>query len=163
MFLPSVVFLNILHFISFWGLIKPSDQSLLCFNSPADRLQYVKHVHLRSLLCTFLLVYLVVISSAFINAHKNIWSQSPFRALPWLTTSFFCIFLQLFVVRHSTFLIGSSLDHCSVILQICTLMWIPLMVLFNELCKKWLIRLHARDQRRRKLCFNTKLGMNSPY
>ena len=41
--------------------------------------------------------------------------------------------------------------------------WIIIMAILNEICKMKNIRTFLREQRRTKLAFDTKLGMNSPY
>lgn len=110
-----------------------------------------------------LLLYFCIISFGYVHIRHNFWIKSPLRNIYWLIACFVAVSIQSTYALFSAASLKGLLKLCSPILLSISVAWLVITVALNELCKKSQIKLYARDQRRRKLCFNTKLGMNSPY
>ncbi|KAK5979045.1 hypothetical protein GCK32_014258, partial [Trichostrongylus colubriformis] len=105
-------------------------------------------------------VYMCVLSSAWVFPLSSLWNDNPFFCLPWIASCMACLFLQVAFSYVSGVFIFEALSAFSVVTLV---VWSSLIMVVNELVKLRSIRTFAREQRRTKLGFDTKLGMNSPY
>lgn len=123
---------------------------------------------------SLLVLFVCVISASFVNQRSSLWSRTPFVNLTWLITVVAILLAQLtfFVVDQSIPTVSNS-DETSVKFSLSQLpfytyiiavVWPIAGILPSvELLKYREILLFNRDQRRRRLAFTTKLGMNSPF
>ncbi|XP_075889792.1 transmembrane protein 94 isoform X4 [Nelusetta ayraudi] len=118
----------------------------------------------------FLALHTVVISLSYVHRSQPLWRKSPFSNTWWCLTVPVVLLsqvvqatvdYQLWHHRHSPLLFDLS--------DIPLLAWLlvslsPLVVMVvNEIVKLHEIRVRVRYQKRQKLQFETKLGMNSPF
>ncbi|CAD6189345.1 unnamed protein product [Caenorhabditis auriculariae] len=168
-FLPTAVYITALYFLllvrnanmmcSFADVVCNFNTEARSFNSTMDYLT-LSTDSVRHIIGFQFTTCLCVLSSAFLYSLSSIWTDVPFLSPIWLISVFFCIFTQ---VAYS-YLSGVNLHEVVQLLPIMTLVvWIMVILLVNELFKIRRIRQFAREQRRTKFDFDTKLGMNSPY
>ncbi|BFZ17230.1 hypothetical protein BsWGS_20269 [Bradybaena similaris] len=117
----------------------------------------------------YFVIFLVAISMSLVHWQDHLWQRLPFKNLVWSLTAGVLLVLQvIFAVadvytRHSIF--GSPLHLSDVHISVWVLgsLWPLVTISLNELAKKREIKLAVRRQRRARLDFDTKLGMNSPF
>ncbi|KAM3860003.1 transmembrane protein 94 [Diretmus argenteus] len=118
----------------------------------------------------FLALHTVVISLSYVHRSQPLWRKSPFSNTWW------CLTVPVVLLGH---VVQATLDYqlwrdrdstlTFNLEDIPLLAWLlvslsPLLVmLVNELVKLHEIRVRVRYQKRQKLQFETKLGMNSPF
>ncbi|XP_076007967.1 transmembrane protein 94 isoform X2 [Genypterus blacodes] len=118
----------------------------------------------------FLVLHTVAISLSYVHRSQPLWRKSPFSNSWWCLTVPVVLLsqvvqatvdYQLWHNRNSTVTFTLS----DIPLQVWLLVSLsPLAVVFiNELVKLHEIRVRVRYQKRQKLQFETKLGMNSPF
>ncbi|CDW57517.1 hypothetical protein TTRE_0000580901 [Trichuris trichiura] len=131
-----------------WPLVNGTCQLYLLWNSNSDYLNVVQR------LCfSFFVLYTVALSASHVFYYEHIWKRVPFRSTSWTAVSGIVLLIQL------SFCI---LPICwsSQLLRLMT--GIPWYV-YIAVAKRFEITRFNRDQRRRRLSFDTKLGMNSPF
>uniref|UniRef100_A0A7I4XTZ8 Cation_ATPase_C domain-containing protein n=1 Tax=Haemonchus contortus TaxID=6289 RepID=A0A7I4XTZ8_HAECO len=162
-FFPSSLFLVLLFFLK---LVRNS--TLACSFSDvvcAVATENVSDIPLSTMAIRHVIglhqsVYLCALSSAWVFPLSSLWNDNPFFCLPWTASCLLCLALQVvFSYACGVFLH----EVLSVISVIVLLAWTSVILLVNELVKRRSIRDFTREQRRTKLGFDTKLGMNSPY
>ncbi|XP_064632802.1 transmembrane protein 94-like isoform X2 [Lineus longissimus] len=116
-----------------------------------------------------LVLYLCGISSSYVYRQYHLWKKPPTDNILW------CIVVPILVVLQCVYFAidvsimnpqGAILYYLSdvPIESWCVgLIWAPLLVPVNELAKMREIKLWVRYQKRARLDFGTKLGMNSPF
>ncbi|XP_068160999.1 endoplasmic reticulum magnesium-transporting P-type ATPase isoform X3 [Antennarius striatus] len=118
----------------------------------------------------FLALHTVVISLSYVHRSQPLWRKSPFSNTWWCLTVPVVLFSQVVqaTVDYQLWRYrGSSLTFN--LGDIPLLAWLlvslsPLLVVvINEVVKLHEIRVRVRYQKRQKLQFETKLGMNSPF
>ncbi|XP_029933574.1 transmembrane protein 94 isoform X2 [Myripristis murdjan] len=118
----------------------------------------------------FLALHTVVISLSYVHRSQPLWRKSPFSNTWWCLTVPVVLLgqvvqatvdYQLWCDRESTltFSLGNIPLPAWLLVSLSPL----LVVLVNELVKLHEIRVRVRYQKRQKLQFETKLGMNSPF
>ncbi|CAK1595846.1 unnamed protein product [Parnassius mnemosyne] len=117
-------------------------------------------------------LHLIVISLSFVQRHSSIWQDRFWTNKVWLATVAVLIVLQGSVsgiLVRSSYSSCARWDVCSLRFEVgwpllCTYILSLLMVFgINELIKWQEIKADVRNQRRARLDFGTKLGMNSPF
>uniref|UniRef100_A0A0R3RQK5 Transmembrane protein 94 n=1 Tax=Elaeophora elaphi TaxID=1147741 RepID=A0A0R3RQK5_9BILA len=111
----------------------------------------------------YLLLYLCILSMSFVHFRDNCWTRCPLTNYYWVSTTCCVIFVQIVYTYLSCGSLLIYISECNVWITVISFLWIIAIIIISELYKLRFIKLHHRDQRRRKLSFNTKLGMNSPY
>jgi len=112
----------------------------------------------------FLVVYFVAISACFLHRSSYLWVRSPAGSKTWTSVSVLSISLQLvyWMVK-----IGSTssfvYDLLPVYSYIWGLLWVPIALALNELTRRHEFKVNIRYEKRARLDFGTKLGMNSPF
>ncbi|KFM78850.1 hypothetical protein X975_25764, partial [Stegodyphus mimosarum] len=98
------------------------------------------------------------------------WKSNPFANKYWLITAVSVIFLQLiFSVIDIAVHVDKKLepvkilDHVPYYVWLVCGLWPFVVVPLNELVKRHEIKVNVRQQKRARLEFCTKLGMNSPF
>ncbi|XP_040922706.1 transmembrane protein 94 isoform X2 [Toxotes jaculatrix] len=118
----------------------------------------------------FLVLHTVVISLSYVHRSQPLWRKSPFSNTWWCLTVPVVLLsqivqasvdYQLWRDRGSlpTFNLGDIPLLAWMLVSLSTL----LVVVVNEVVKLHEIRVRVRYQKRQKLQFETKLGMNSPF
>ncbi|EYB85695.1 hypothetical protein Y032_0293g1617 [Ancylostoma ceylanicum] len=103
---------------------------------------------------------LCVLSSAWVYPLSSFWHSNPLACLPWTASCVVCLVAQVLFSYAS----GVALHKVLSIFSVSGIVvWTFFILIVNELVKLRSIRSFAREQRRTKLGFDTKLGMNSPY
>ncbi|CAN8003022.1 unnamed protein product [Ixodes hexagonus] len=123
-------------------------------------------------LAAFLLVlYFVVISMGFVHRSKPLWKRNPASNRCWVFTSLAVLLLHLgFCAANTSARVSVHVsDLLPLVPQYVWLtgfLWTLLLVPLNELVKIQEMRqrmANRRQQKRARLEFGTKLGMNSPF
>ncbi|XP_029383432.1 transmembrane protein 94 isoform X2 [Echeneis naucrates] len=118
----------------------------------------------------FLVLHTVVISLSYVHRSQPLWRKSPFSNTWWCLTVPVVLFSQIVqaLVDYQlwrdqgsvlTFNLSNIPLHSWVLVSLSPL----LVVVVNEVLKLHEIRVRVRYQKRQKLQFETKLGMNSPF
>ncbi|KAF7649423.1 hypothetical protein LDENG_00140690 [Lucifuga dentata] len=118
----------------------------------------------------FLVLHTVVISLSYVHRSQPLWRKSPFSNTWWCLAVPVVLLSQLVQATVDYQLWHSRSSTLTFDLgDIPLLAWLlvslsPLaVVMINELVKLHEIRVRVRYQKRQKLQFETKLGMNSPF
>ncbi|XP_043940880.1 transmembrane protein 94 isoform X2 [Protopterus annectens] len=118
----------------------------------------------------FLVLHIAVISISHVHRSKPLWRKSPFSNVWWCLTLpvvFLgqtlqaAVDLKLWKNMNSTM----TFDFADIppVSWLLSLLSLVLVIFINELVKLHEIRVRVRCQKRQKLQFETKLGMNSPF
>uniref|UniRef100_A0A3Q4NAW6 Transmembrane protein 94 n=1 Tax=Neolamprologus brichardi TaxID=32507 RepID=A0A3Q4NAW6_NEOBR len=124
----------------------------------------------QKIMAGFLVLHTVVISLSYVHRSQPLWKKSPFSNTWW------CVTVPVVLVSQ---IVQATVDYqlwCDKTTVLCfKLADIPLeawllvsvslllVVVVNEVVKLHEIRVRVRYQKRQKLQFETKLGMNSPF
>ncbi|XP_077979837.1 transmembrane protein 94-like [Glandiceps talaboti] len=134
--------------------------------------EYSQGLLLAQNLVVFLIVlYFVIISMSFVYPLKHLWKQHPFNNKLWCLVVPTVLLLQMVYFVFDMLIWQStqqpffefSLSDIPMAAWLLGLLWPLLLVPICEIVKLYEIRLHVRYQKRAKLQFGTKLGMNSPF
>ncbi|XP_044034414.1 transmembrane protein 94 isoform X4 [Siniperca chuatsi] len=142
-----------------------SDDAPLWFSELSNGLLLTQKV-----MAGFLALHTVVISLSYVHRSQPLWRKSPFSNTWWCLTVPVVLLSQ---IVQATVDYQLWHDHGSLLTfnlgDIPLLAWLlaslsPLLVVVvNEVVKLHEIRVRVRYQKRQKLQFETKLGMNSPF
>ncbi|XP_053203467.1 transmembrane protein 94-like [Panonychus citri] len=116
-----------------------------------------------------IVIYFIIISIGFVHRSHLLWRRSPFANRCWAFMS-----IILFIVNLIFCLAQLNLSHDSPIflnefssvplyIIILAFLWPLILIVINSLVKGHEIKISERQQRRARLEFGTKLGMNSPF
>ncbi|XP_042882289.1 transmembrane protein 94-like isoform X5 [Penaeus japonicus] len=118
----------------------------------------------------FLIVlYFCTISVSFVHRMYQLWRKNPLKNRWWASSVFVVLVLQVVYGSISASLCSSSEPGVPGLADIPPWVWLiafvwPLLVIpLNEVIKRREIRVNVRYQKRARLEFGTKLGMNSPF
>ncbi|KAK3089400.1 hypothetical protein FSP39_003342 [Pinctada imbricata] len=117
----------------------------------------------------FLVVYFVCISVSFVHWSDHLWQQLPVTNKLWSIVAPILILVQCVYfacdVTIRTFDVKYTLSMADLHPAVYAVGFASPVVIIgiNELVKKWEVKLYARYQKRTRLSFGTKLGMNSPF
>ncbi|XP_034126448.1 transmembrane protein 94 isoform X2 [Drosophila guanche] len=119
----------------------------------------------RSCALLAILLHFACISITFVHRDHAIWQRNPFTNRIWALT---CLGLLLF--HFGILSLQLALDDF--LQQQLPQLWLAMLLLFGSALLSWIIselakfqenKVNARYQRRARLDFGTKLGMNSPF
>ncbi|XP_021935663.1 transmembrane protein 94 isoform X3 [Zootermopsis nevadensis] len=114
-----------------------------------------------------LVLHFVTISISFVEREYSIWHRSPHHNRVWLLVVIITISLQIMYTGISLCSDDSStqlgVGHIPWYVLTLGLLSSVLIFLINELVKQEEIKANVRYQKRARLEFGTKLGMNSPF
>ncbi|RUS81084.1 hypothetical protein EGW08_011170, partial [Elysia chlorotica] len=117
----------------------------------------------------YLAIFMVAVSMSLVHWQDHLWQKLPFKNLVWSITAASIIVLQvLFTVfdvwaRHSMYGDQMPLSEVHPSVWVLGCVWPFVAIALNELSKRREIKLALRAQKRARLDFDTKLGMNSPF
>lgn len=144
---------------------KPSEDFLQWFGELSNGLLLTQ-----KLMAGFFVLHTVVISLSYVHRSQPLWRKSPFNNTWWCLTVPFVLLGQGVQGTVDYQLWRDHGSHLSFSLANIPLeVWLlaslsPLLVVVvNEVVKLHEIRARVRYQKRQKLQFETKLGMNSPF
>ncbi|XP_018801463.1 PREDICTED: transmembrane protein 94 isoform X4 [Bactrocera latifrons] len=112
-----------------------------------------------------ILVHFVVISACFVHRDHSLWQRNPFRNHIWAFTCGSTLLVHIVICAVQIVLQDNYFDEaCGMWPAIAFLYGGSLISLaITEICKWQEIKVNTRYQRRARLDFGTKLGMNSPF
>uniref|UniRef100_A0A5S6QK89 Cation-transporting P-type ATPase C-terminal domain-containing protein n=1 Tax=Trichuris muris TaxID=70415 RepID=A0A5S6QK89_TRIMR len=144
-----------------WPTVNGTSKLYLYWNANSDQLYVVQR-----LCSSFLVLYIVALSASQVFPFEHIWKRAPYRSMAWTSVGAIVLLAQLaFYVLP----ICISSRHLRLMMAIpwyvyfAGCLWPLVAICVNELAKRFEISRFNRDQRRRRLSFDTKLGMNSPF
>ncbi|XP_026670236.1 transmembrane protein 94 isoform X6 [Ceratina calcarata] len=116
---------------------------------------------------SLLVLHLVTISIGFVHREYSIWKKQPFNNFVWFLSAFIALCAQA-AFSGTVFCKfwkdeGQNIEDFPLHLPLFFLVSLPLIFLINELIKWQEIKVNVRHQKRARLEFGTKLGMNSPF
>ena len=142
-----------------YGLRFAPTIALLTLGHGLAALESSENTHLNLIMVQ---IYLIAISLSFIFRARHIWQRHPGHNKVWLWT---ILVLFIFQCVYSAFVTGLS-NEFSMPLSSTWITWfcgIPFVIGFNEAVKRYEIKGEVRYQKRQRLEFGTKLGINSPF
>ncbi|XP_076621551.1 transmembrane protein 94-like protein l(2)k05819 isoform X4 [Colletes latitarsis] len=116
---------------------------------------------------TLLVLHLVTISIGFVHREYSIWKKQPFNNFVWFLSAFITLCAQA-AFSGTVFCKfwkeeGQKIEDFPIHLPLFFLISLPFIFTVNELIKWQEIKVNVRYQKRARLEFGTKLGMNSPF
>ncbi|KAM6896929.1 transmembrane protein 94 [Xenentodon cancila] len=124
----------------------------------------------QKLMAGFLVLHTVVISLSYVHRSQPLWRKSPFSNTWWCLTVPAVLLGQVVQAtvdyqlwRDPNSLLSFNLNQVPLESWLLASLSPLLVVLVNEVAKMHEIRVRVRYQKRQKLQFETKLGMNSPF
>ncbi|KAM6899036.1 transmembrane protein 94 isoform 2-T2 [Lycodopsis pacificus] len=118
----------------------------------------------------FLVLHTVAISLSYVHRSQPLWRKNPFSNTWWCLTVPVVLLSQLVQAtvdyqlwRDQGSLLTFDLGDIPLLAWLLVSLSPLLVVLVNEVVKLHEIRVRVRYQKRQKLQFETKLGMNSPF
>ncbi|KAM7371274.1 hypothetical protein PAMP_010760 [Pampus punctatissimus] len=118
----------------------------------------------------FLVLHTVVISLSYVHRSQPLWRKSPFSNTWWCLTVPVVLLSQIIQAtvdyqlwRDRGSLLTFNLADIPLLAWLLASLSPLLVVVVNEVVKLHEIRVRVRYQKRQKLQFETKLGMNSPF
>ncbi|XP_063961258.1 transmembrane protein 94-like [Lytechinus pictus] len=183
-FLGSVIICTVCHFLTLFAFCKktaenPTDCHFILhnrnltssWNGWRDELSS-HHVLAQNIQAFLLTFYFITSSASFVHSLQPMWRKPPFRNHLWcgvvcalfiLEIVFFAIDMSLWGRADAATGMPSSLEDIPLEVWLIGFLW-PLVELFIcEAVKQYEIQVFVRWQKRTKLQFGTKLGMNSPF
>lgn len=126
----------------------------------------------QDLILFYVTLSFLVLSLSFVHRSNLVWQRLPTRNKPWCLCVFVTILLQLLFTicslyhwteeRLSVDRVRLYFHNIPYELTLGSMMWLPILVGISELSKRRVVRRNLRFQKRERLKFDTKLGMNSP-
>ncbi|CAG2116014.1 unnamed protein product [Medioppia subpectinata] len=118
----------------------------------------------------FLVLYIVIISIGFVHRNHLIWQRSPLTNKWWIFISIgllishalLCL-IEISLYVRSTQIATQFIASIPVYVWCLGFLWPLLLLSINTFTKRHEIKVYGRQQRRARLEFGTKLGMNSPF
>lgn len=123
----------------------------------------------QNILLFLLVLYFATISVSFVHWSDPLWQQLPTTNKVWRVAVpavllFQCVFFACdIVIRSDGLPFTLSLGDVHPAVYATGLPFALIIVVINELVKRREVKLYSRYQKRRRLSFGTKLGMNSPF
>ncbi|XP_054717326.1 transmembrane protein 94-like [Uloborus diversus] len=124
----------------------------------------------QNILSLFLILCFVLVSMSFVHRSQLLWKSNVFANKFWFITSIFVICLQIiFSITDVCIHVDNREEPLQKLNEIPYYVWLlfglwPFFVVpLNELVKRHEIKVNVRQQKRARLEFCTKLGMNSPF
>ncbi|KAF3704786.1 Transmembrane protein 94 [Channa argus] len=142
-----------------------SDEAPGWFNELSNGLLLTQKV-----MAVFLVLHTVVISLSYVHRSQPLWRKSPFSNTWWCFTVPVVLLGQIvqatvdyLLWRNKGSLLTFNLADIPLPAWLLVSLSTLLVVVVNEVVKLHEIRVRVRYQKRQKLQFETKLGMNSPF
>ncbi|XP_072882691.1 transmembrane protein 94-like [Hemitrygon akajei] len=124
----------------------------------------------QKVMACFIVLHTVCISISHVHRSKTLWRKSPFSNLWWcltlpvvLVSQIVLVLVDLKLWKNVDTQLTFGLYDIPLISWLLGFLSVILVVFINEVVKLHEIRVRDRYQKRQKLQFETKLGMNSPF
>ncbi|XP_072311637.1 transmembrane protein 94 isoform X2 [Eucyclogobius newberryi] len=124
----------------------------------------------QKVMAAFLVLHTVVISLSYVHRSQSLWRKSPFSNTWWCLTVPVVLLGQMVQAtvdyqfwRDRSSPLDFKLQDIPLLAWLLMSLSPLLVVVVNEVVKMHEIRVRVRYQKRQKLQFETKLGMNSPF
>ena len=155
-FLPALVSTTTAHLLSVLHLQTLCIDQVNCSVFLKDKLSFLIDTNM-----TFVTFSVVLASLSYVSRTDHLWQYKLWRSWHIMVTSLVVVMVQVFyfMVR----MVPDNLDTLPVWAWVIHLGSIPVVLVVNELVKRQEIKLSVRFQKRARLDFNTKLGINSPF
>ncbi|KAK6187158.1 hypothetical protein SNE40_005244 [Patella caerulea] len=114
-------------------------------------------------------LYFACISMSFVHWTDHLWKKPPFTNKLWLVITPSLLLLQVIVCCVDVLIHNRNVKHplplsdVHPVVWVVGFIWVFVIITINELVKRREIKLAVRHQKRARLDFDTKLGMNSPF
>ncbi len=108
-------------------------------------------------------LYLIAISVSFLFRARHFWKRSPRHNMVWIRSLVVLIVAQVIYSLAALFTSDDLSTLPSLPTLVIWLTFLPIVVGFNEAVKRCEIKGEVRYQKRQRLEFGTKLGINSPF
>jgi hypothetical protein len=109
---------------------------------------------------TALTAHILLVSLSFVSRTDHLWNLKPRKSWPILVAGSAILGAQALFLLVSLAVSEVSVPALAWIIYVSAT---PLVCLFNELIKRQEIKVNVRFQKRARLEFGTKLGINSPF
>ncbi|XP_055296845.1 transmembrane protein 94 isoform X2 [Sitodiplosis mosellana] len=112
-----------------------------------------------------IILHFVIISMSFVHRDYSIWTKNPFTNRAWLAVCVTIFIVQTIIFALNLLLNRKIVDQLENVWPIVLFLIGSLVIVFVivEFCKWQELKANGRYQRRARLDFGTKLGMNSPF
>eukprot|EP00088_Acartia_fossae_P036602 TRINITY_DN3780_c0_g1_i10.p1 TRINITY_DN3780_c0_g1~~TRINITY_DN3780_c0_g1_i10.p1 ORF type:complete len:1258 (-),score=324.01 TRINITY_DN3780_c0_g1_i10:602-4375(-) len=111
--------------------------------------------------CTFITLLIILISLTFVSRTDQIWKLKPRKSWHILCAGLAITLAQFVYLMMKLAVYGAA--HISVLTWILYPLALFFTILVNEAIKRQEIKINVRIQKRARLDFGTKLGINSPF
>ncbi|XP_029032729.1 transmembrane protein 94 isoform X6 [Osmia bicornis bicornis] len=116
---------------------------------------------------TLFVLHLVTLSIGFVHREYSIWKKQPFNNYVWFLSAFIALCAQAAFSGTVFYTFwkdeGQNIEDFPLHIPLFFLLSLPFIFTINELIKWQEIKVNVRYQKRARLEFGTKLGMNSPF
>lgn len=180
-FLPSIVLLSLCHVMVVIDLgnqcverevelsMKNNNETAFVFPKNCSLVKDAEGFHVVTDLpqyfnFVFTFLYLTCISMSFVNRNCQIWQRHPCHNHAWISIVVALCTTMLFLTI-STLLVFERYPRFFGIIWVWVIWFLGLILIagINEVVKRQEIKVEVRHQKRERLEFGTKLGMNSPF
>ncbi|XP_037809447.1 transmembrane protein 94 isoform X1 [Lucilia sericata] len=112
-----------------------------------------------------ILLHFVTVSASFVHRDHSLWQKNPFRNRIWAFSCFCILFFHSFLCMTEILLNDDVHDQLDDAWPAIVFLFVGCLIslIVSEICKWQEIKVNTRYQRRARLDFGTKLGMNSPF
>ncbi|CAB3988135.1 Hypothetical predicted protein [Paramuricea clavata] len=117
----------------------------------------------------FIMLCFVFMSASYVHHLHQLWKRLPFFNKQWIATVIIVFILQVLYMTISQLLWRTNINtdydisHVPNVVFCLVFLWPVVQLGLCELSKRKYIKFYIRYQKRAKLKFGTKLGMNSPF
>lgn len=176
-FLPTVITVILSQCISFLTLcpvyVPQNSKCLYIYPDPRDQIwggwgsRPIVVLVVQHFALTLIVLHFVTISISFVHREYSIWKKNPMSNCTWFLGVFIVLCVQAvfsgIAFRRFWREEGKKIENFPIHVSLFFLLSVPLTFAVNELIKWQEIKVNVRYQKRARLEFGTKLGMNSPF
>ncbi|XP_024872113.1 transmembrane protein 94 isoform X2 [Temnothorax curvispinosus] len=177
-FLPTVITVILSQCISFLTLCpvyvpQTNSKCLYIYPDPRDQIwggwgsRPIVVLVVQHFALTLIVLHFVTISVSFVHREYSIWKKNPMSNCTWFLGVFVVLCVQAVfsgvAFRRFWREEGKKIENFPIHVPLFFLLSVPLTLAVNELIKWQEIKVNVRYQKRARLEFGTKLGMNSPF
>ncbi|CAL1678432.1 unnamed protein product [Lasius platythorax] len=176
-FLPTVITVILSQCVTFLSLcpiyMPQNSKCLYIYPDPRDQIwsgwgsKPIVILVVQHFALTLIVLHFVTISVSFVHREYSIWRKNPMNNFTWFLSVLIILCVQAavsgVVFRRFWREEGKKMENFPTNVPLFFLFSIPLTFAVNELIKWQEIKINVRYQKRARLEFGTKLGMNSPF
>ena len=120
----------------------------------------------QDLCCCLSVLYLSTISFGFVDPHHHFWQRNPVRSTIWCCGVVLAVISQVIYEVLQCYLMtyaGNAGEYLPWFVFLIVFVWMLLLIPLGEAIKRVENKRNVRIEKRARLEFGTKLGMNSPF